>query len=317
VIVFVAGSPCVDRLVEVQRLERGAIHRPSSVVTVPGGKGINAARAARTLGAEVVVVAILQGDAGRWIERELLSNDVRLEAIWAPGETRWAVSIAERDAPGQLTEVYEPATGVPMAAWNELEVRLRDLLPAAERMVLSGSLPRSVSAEGHARLVSLAHECRVEVAMDVGPRWLRTALPRAPDLVKVNLEEARATCGLHDAAPIVEAARQGAEALIHAGARQAVVTAGVAGLVAAAPGTSTIHIPSPARGDYPVGSGDASLGGLTAGLATGLGWEDAVALAAGAGSANAELPGAGRLDPERAREFAARARENAVVIGEG
>lgn len=314
-IVFVAGSPCVDRLVEVQRLELGAIHRPSTVVTVPGGKGINAARAARTLGAEVIVVAILQGDAGRWIERQLMSDDVPLEAIWAPGETRWAVSIAEQDAPGQLTELYEPAMGVTGSAWNELQVRLRALLPAAQRLVLSGSLPRNVSADGYASLVSLAHELGVEVAMDVGPRWLRDALPRAPGLVKVNLEEAQATCGLSGDGPIVGAARQGAEALIRAGARQAVVTAGVAGLVAAAPGAPTVHVPSPARGRYPVGSGDACLGGLTAGLAAGLGWQEAIALAAGAGSANAELPGAGRLDPERAREYAERAHDDAIIMG--
>jgi sugar/nucleoside kinase (ribokinase family) len=61
------------------------------------------------------------------------------------------------------------------------------------------------------------------------------------------------------------------------------------------------------RGPYPVGSGDAFLGGLVTALDRGDGWRDAIALALGAATANAEMPGAGRLDPVVAAELAARA----------
>ena len=53
------------------------------------------------------------------------------------------------------------------------------------------------------------------------------------------------------------------------------------------------------RGRYPVGSGDAFLAGLVTALEAGS-WEDALRLALGAGAANAELPGAARIDPTRA-----------------
>ena len=59
------------------------------------------------------------------------------------------------------------------------------------------------------------------------------------------------------------------------------------------------------RGRYPVGSGDALLGGLLAGLDRDDPWPDAIALALGAATANAEIPGAGHLDPNRARALAA------------
>jgi hypothetical protein len=36
-------------------------------------------------------------------------------------------------------------------------------------------------------------------------------------------------------------------------------------------------------------------------------WDDALRLALGAGAANAEMPGAARLDPDRARALASRA----------
>jgi hypothetical protein len=64
VIVCVAANPSIDKLFEVERLIEGAIHRPVGFVQVAGGKGLNAARAAHSLGAEVQVAAILRGHAG-------------------------------------------------------------------------------------------------------------------------------------------------------------------------------------------------------------------------------------------------------------
>jgi hypothetical protein len=50
-----------------------------------------------------------------------------------------------------------------------------------------------------------------------------------------------------------------------------------------------------------------NLGGLVTALDRGGSWFDAIALALGAATANAEMPGAGRLDPVLAAELAARA----------
>jgi len=58
------------------------------------------------------------------------------------------------------------------------------------------------------------------------------------------------------------------------------------------------------RGAYSVGSGDAFLAGLVVGLERGACWSDAARLAVGAAVASAEVPGAGLLDPQRARELA-------------
>ena len=45
-LIFVAANPSIDRTYEVERLRPGEIHRPVATVAVPGGKGLNAARAA-------------------------------------------------------------------------------------------------------------------------------------------------------------------------------------------------------------------------------------------------------------------------------
>ena len=51
----------------------------------------------------------------------------------------------------------------------------------------------------------------------------------------------------------------------------------------------------PRLGAYPVGSGDAAFGGFLAALDAGASWPEALARAADAAAANAQVPGAGRL----------------------
>ena len=86
----------------------------------------------------------------------------------------------------------------------------------------------------------------------------------------------------------------------HAG----VVTRGADGVVLAAPDGSLYEGVLYERGLYPVGSGDSFLGGLVTALDRGRDWETALRLALGAATANAELPGAGTLDPARASALA-------------
>jgi fructose-1-phosphate kinase PfkB-like protein len=56
-----------------------------------------------------------------------------------------------------------------------------------------------------------------------------------------------------------------------------------------------------------VGSGDAFLAGLVVALEQSRAWPSALRLALGTATANAEIPGAGKLDPARANELADRA----------
>src|ERR1700757_239135 len=105
-ILCVAGSPSIDKLFQVERVVHGEIHRPDGFIQVPGGKGLNVARAAAALGADVVVTGVLGGPAGRWIETELKSQRIAGRFVWTGGQTRSALSVADRET-GSLTEFYE------------------------------------------------------------------------------------------------------------------------------------------------------------------------------------------------------------------
>jgi sugar/nucleoside kinase (ribokinase family) len=82
------------------------------------------------------------------------------------------------------------------------------------------------------------------------------------------------------------------------------VTRGEDGAVLIDPGGQEWHGTLDSWGPYPVGSGDAFLAGLVVALDRGAFWPEALRVALGAGAANAEVPGAGRLDRDRAERLA-------------
>ena len=296
-LLFVAANPSVDRLYEVSRLTEGEIHRPLTTVAVPGGKGLNAARAAATLGGSVTAVGIVAGRTGDWVAERLadLGLDVRLTR--ARGETRTCVSILDRSS-GALTEIYERGDEIEPAAWDELEATIVGEMERGDvaAVGLSGSLPAGAPADGFGRIARLAGSMPRPIAVLVdtyGPA-LRPVLAERPALVKVNAAEASeaGAIAVTDAASAVRAG----EVLIAAGAGSVVVTLGADGAVVGDGIRWTRLVPPDLRGPFPVGSGDAFLAGLAVAYERGEPLVDGARLGMAAAIANAQVPGAGVLD---------------------
>jgi 1-phosphofructokinase family hexose kinase len=305
-ILCVAANPSIDKLFEVDRVVPGAIHRPVGFVQVPGGKGLNVARAAHSLGAEVIAGGILAGHAGRWLSEALGAEGVRGAFAWVDGETRASLSVADRET-GGLTEFYERGDDIGPEGWDRLEQVVRPALVGTTWMTMSGNLPPGAPEDGYARLIAIAREAGARTALDARERALAEGIDAKPDLVKVNEEEAAWLLGTTIAS--TTAARSAADRLRErlGGSGVAIVTCGADGAMIAGPDGDVVHGRLYVRGPYPVGSGDAFLGGLVTALDRGDAWRGAIALALGAATANAEMPGAGRLDPVVAAELAARA----------
>jgi 1-phosphofructokinase family hexose kinase len=295
-ILFVAANPAVDRTYEVERLAIGEINRPLVVAARPGGKGLNAARAAVAIGGRVTALALLGGHAGEWICDRLAEAGVDVVVATTAAETRTCISILDRSN-GKLTEVYERGEAVEASDWDALETAAGRQLDTGSigAMTLSGSLPAGAPQNGFARLARLADAAGVRVIADIRGPALVGVLDAAPVVVKINAAEATEVTGLTVDDP--EAALDAARRLRELGAAEVIVTLGDRGAVGfAADGREVRLGPPPAHGRYPVGSGDAFLAGLAVGLVRGGGLEDAMRLGAAAGAANAAIPGTGDLD---------------------
>jgi 1-phosphofructokinase family hexose kinase len=306
-IVCLAANPSVDKLFEVERLTVGDIHRPLGFVQTAGGKGLNVARAARALGADVRLVALLRGHTGKWLEEQLAAEGVPGTYVWTHGENRASISVADRET-SRLTEFYEHGPEIPTATWVEIQQAVADALPGATWATISGSIPPGAPEDGYRDVCREVRAAAARVALDAEGERLRLALEAGPDVVKVNAVEAAELLGvptarLDEAVAAAMKLRELAGGDDHAG----IVTRGADGVVIAAPDGNLYEGALYVRGRYPVGSGDAFLAGLVVGLDRGQDWPAALRLALGAAAANAELPGAGRLDPRRAGELLGRA----------
>jgi tagatose 6-phosphate kinase len=295
--VGVSLNPAIDKIAAVDRLEPGRIHRPALLSTVPGGKALNAARVARTLGAEADVVAVIAGHAGSWVAERLESRGVRGWFVRVEGETRTCLSVLDR-ASGELTEFYEPGLVVPNDRWGAVEDVLRDALadqPTASVVLLAGSLAPGTPPDAYRRLAAIATNAGARVVVDIGGPPLTHALEARPWMVKINAAEASATTDLPTtgADDVLEAARR----LLRDGAEQALITMGVEGAVLVTAGGAWRVGHAPETGRFSVGSGDALIGGLVAALARGEDLPTALRHGAAAATANALVPGQGELDP--------------------
>ncbi|HET9085074.1 MAG TPA: hexose kinase [Candidatus Limnocylindrales bacterium] len=300
-LVCVAPNPSIDRLYVVDRLLPGAIHRPTLSVAVPGGKGLNAARAAHTLGADVVTVTILRGHAGQWIEDQLAQLGVRSRVAWASGETRTCISIRDPETEG-LTEIYDRGEPLTPSDWAGLEELVaQELAAGAELLTISGGVPPGIDDDAFGRICRVARRSGAKALIDVYGPGLIGALHEQPWLVKVNAAESAELLGRP-----VEAERDAVEAaaeIRRRGADVAIVTMGRSGAVASMP-DGELRLPPPAMiGPYGVGSGDAFLGGLAAGLLAGQSLPEALQLASAAATAAAQKPGPGNLDVDLARRL--------------
>ena len=269
-LICIVPNPSIDKTATVDRLEPGTIHRPDSVVAVPGGKGLNVARAAVTLGVPARAVLLLGGDAGRWMTAELDRRGIACDVTWVDGETRTCLSVLDR-ATGVLTEFYEPGPAISTDAWRRFVTMVADVVGAAPRgsvAAISGSFPRGAPEDAADGLLRAIEGHGTPLLVDTSGPHLTALLAARPALVKINAAEAGRVLGVPVTGEdeVVAAART----LVERGAERAVVTRGPDGAVAADATRAWIVDPLAGGGPYTVGSGDAFLAGIAAGLLVGV-----------------------------------------------
>ena len=294
----ITPAPAIDRTAHVDRIERDRVLRPLELVALPGGKGVNAARAAVRLGGRVITTGIAGGHAGRWIVEALAAEG--LEPQWSSAAAESRTTYVTVDRSGSSVMVYErpgPASEAEFAAF--LRLLEDDLLPRSGRAIVAGSMPGGLDAGGHAAIVEVCRRAGCPLLVDASGPGLLAALAARPDVVKIGRIEA-VEAGL--VAPEASGAETAA-ALVDQGAALAVVTDG-AKEVAAADATRSWRASVPTVAALnPVGSGDAFNAAFSLALMAGTSMETALARGVAAGSANALALGAGMLDAAVAHQL--------------
>ncbi|MDQ2911263.1 MAG: PfkB family carbohydrate kinase, partial [Actinomycetota bacterium] len=215
-IVTVTMNAAIDRTLTVPNFQRGQRHRASQGLTLAGGKGINIARALKSLGVPVVATGLAGGRAGTRIVEELTSEAILNDFVRIDDDSRTSTAIVDPTG-SSYTEVNEWG---PQVQPEELEILLEKLAylsRGADYVVFAGSLPRGIDDDFYAEAVRELNRRGAQTVLDSEGEPLRLGAQAEPLLVSPNEREAELLAGqeFHDDDDFLA----GLEAIAELGAR--------------------------------------------------------------------------------------------------
>jgi 1-phosphofructokinase family hexose kinase len=289
--IFITPNPAIDRTLLVAKFNAGEVHRSTGTIVAAGGKGMNAARATRRLGAEPVCMGFTGGQTGQHFEK--LTQNEGFRTVWTPiaGETRTCVILVDQ-ATGSPSVINEPGPAISAAEWDNLQSDIFSALktqPTGARVCFSGSLPPGTPPELFGETIRSLSAAGYAVWVDTSGAALKTAIASVPAGIKVNTDEAAEVLGrpLGSVADAAAAARE-----IHQrGIPSVVLTIGKDGAVLSTDNRAWHAVPPAIKAVSNVGSGDSFFGALMIALERGLPPSTALAWGVAAGAANAMSAG--------------------------
>lgn len=300
-IVTVTLNPALDLSTTVPIVEPHRKLRCTLPVSEPGGGGINVARVAARLGADVRAIALLGGATGRQLVALADAHGIEVKPIDTGAETRQSISVREQSTDRQFRFVL-PGKAIDRSAMETLTAELELLRRTCLRpvVVISGSLPDGVSPTVMADLVGLLDFA--EVVVDTSGPALIEAFRSSALLVKPSIGELEYVVGRSLPTPI-DVAKAAQELLVRSAVEAILVSLGSGGALLVGVGDDSIRLRAPTvKVRSTVGAGDSMVGGLAVGLINGQKLVDAAALGVAAGTAAVLTDGSelcGRRDVEK------------------
>ncbi len=302
-IVIISPSLAVDSYYVVSQLRLGDVNRADRAVHTAGGKGINMARAALTLGGRVLVVGTVGGDTGRFIANQLDLEGIPHDLIWGDQETRQSCTIV---IPGERSTTVILELGTPLTEDSVRAISERTLRHAgnAPFLALTGSLPPNLPNDYYQNLIrGIPHSLPVRVCLDASGESLRLAASAGVRIIKVNSEEFRLAFRMADVADW-SAIRDIYSRLAATGLQILVITYGAQGALVFSPDHQPFRVRTRVM-DWvsTTGAGDTFLAGFLLALGRGSPVEEAARVASAASAASIQHIGCGVLDPEDVAGF--------------
>jgi 1-phosphofructokinase/tagatose 6-phosphate kinase len=299
-IVTVTLNAAFARTITVPNFQRGQSHRASAGLPLAGGKGINVARALKTLGVPVIATGLAGGHNGLRIVERLTDEAILNDFARIEGESRTTTAVVD-PTNSSHTEINEWGPAVRPEELELFAAKLRYLSQGAQLVVFAGSLPRDVPDDFYADAVRELHRRHIPSALDCDGEPLRLGLEAEPFLVSPNQQEAEALVGqeFHDEEDFVLAL----DGIADRGARNVLITTD-GGCYALLREERTVHryrVEAPRLEPVSgVGAGDTLLAAFVAAWGARRGHEEALREAVAAGAASVLELGAGRFDPREA-----------------
>ena len=252
----VTFSPAVDYVVDLKRLELGAINRSVGEHALPGGKGINVSIVLANLGKPSIATGFLGGFTGDFIQGELQRRGIESGFVHIDGNTRINVKIRGEEE----TAINGQGPHITPENIEALMQRL-EKLNQNDLLVISGTIPSSLPSDIYERILERIGPSGAEVIVDATKDILLNTLRFHPLLVKPNQEELEEMfhTKIHNEEELIENARK----LLGLGAKNVIVSLGGDGALLVGEGIDPLHLPAPqGKVVNTVGAGDSLVAGF-------------------------------------------------------
>lgn len=200
-------NPSLDYVMTVEDLNWGAMNRSTDECIYPGGKGINVSMVLSELGVDNTALGFVAGFTGEHMTHMLNDKNINNRFIHvAQGTTRINVKLrsvqtvvcdepvdecdADWEVKHAVLETEINGRG-PVISEDELE-QLLDIIRGFHQediLVISGSVPPSVSQSIYADMLKICNENHVKVIVDASGALLWNVLEYQPYMIKPNHHE--------------------------------------------------------------------------------------------------------------------------------
>jgi 1-phosphofructokinase family hexose kinase len=316
VIITVTLNAALDKTLEVPNFTPGRRHRTVEQTTMPGGKGVNIARAIKRLGQPVIATGLAGGATGTRIVEALTDESILNDFVRIREESRTNTAVLDPTT-GLHTEINERGPSVSAQELDLFRDKLLYLAKGASICVFAGSLPRGIAPEVYGRLIRDVRKLGVLTMIDTDGEPLRLAVKGEPAVVSPNELEAEELVGheFNDAEDRAQAVIE----MTRLGAREAIMTVadGCYARILDDAGIAALHRVRVEEQEArsAVGSGDAFLAGYVAARYTGRAAVDCLRFGVACGAESTQHFGAGIVDPGKVEKLLAEVASEQLDIG--
>ncbi len=278
----VTFNPALDYVVRVNQFALGAVNRTVEEHMFYGGKGINVSAVLANLGFKNTALGFVAGFTGEEIERGVKTLGCSSDFIHVKkGISRINVKLKSQEE----TEINGMGPEIEPEDVEALFQKL-DRLESGDILVLSGSIPASISDSIYQEIMARLKDRGIQIVVDATKDLLLNVLKYRPFLIKPNNYELGEIFGvsLETEEDIVSYANR----LREMGAANVLVSmAGNGAILVAEDGSVYKRKPPKGVVKNSVGAGDSMVAGFIAGYLESRSYKEALKLGTAAGSASA------------------------------
>lgn len=276
----VTFNPSIDYVIFTNDFKIDGLNRATATYKFAGGKGINVSRVLKTLDVESTALGFAGGFPGKFIADTLNNSAIQSNFIEVDEDTRINVKLKT----GQETEINAPGPHITSAQFEQLLQQIKNTT-SEDIVIVAGSVPSSIPSDAYAQIAQITAQTGAKLVVDAEKELAESVLSYHPLFIKPNKDELEVMFNttVNSDEDVIKYGRL----LVDKGAQSVIVSLGGDGAIYIDKEISIKAVNPQGKVVNTVGSGDSTVAGMVAGIASGLTIEKAFQQAVVCGTATA------------------------------